>query len=91
MAAAGLNGGGSNRRREVRPLSHLPYGWPPKRLQRVEEFPPGHLHGGPEVRFGVPFRNDNRERTPPLARLRAPCETGDQGEPVLTVLLPAED
>ena len=47
--------------------------------------------GGPEVRFGVHVRNDNRERTPPLVRLKALCGPGDQGEPVLTVMLPEED
>jgi hypothetical protein len=44
-----------------------------------------------EVRFGVHVRNDNRERTPPLVRLKAVCGPGDQGEPVLTVMLPTED
>jgi hypothetical protein len=46
---------------------------------------------GSEVRFGVHVRNDNRDRTPPLVRLKALCGPGDQGEPVLTVLLPTED
>src|SRR5262249_56697175 len=43
------------------------------------------------VRFGVHVRDDNRERTPPLVRLKAHCGPGDQGEPVITVLLPEED
>src|SRR5262245_44575656 len=47
--------------------------------------------GAGEVRFGVHVRNDNRERTPPLARLKAVCGPGDQGEPVITVMLPDED
>jgi hypothetical protein len=47
-------------------------------------------HGGSEVRFAVQVRNDNRERTPPLVQLKALCGPGDQGEPVLTVLLPDE-
>ena len=47
--------------------------------------------GGAEVRFGVHVRNDNRERTPPLVRLKALCGLGDRGEPVLTVLMPDED
>ena len=47
--------------------------------------------GAREVRFGVHVRNDNRERTPPLVRLKALCGPGDQGEPVLTVMLPDED
>ena len=46
---------------------------------------------GPEVRFGVRVRNDNRDRTPPLVRLKAVCGPGDDGEPVLTVMLPGED
>jgi hypothetical protein len=46
---------------------------------------------GREVRFGVHVRNDNRERTPPLVRLKALCGPGDQGEPVVTVMLPEED
>jgi hypothetical protein len=46
---------------------------------------------GREVRFGVHVRNDNRERTPPLVRLKALCGPGDSGDPVMTVMLPAED
>jgi hypothetical protein len=46
---------------------------------------------GPEVRFAVHFRNDNRERTPPLVRLKGLCGPGDDGEPVITVMLPEED
>jgi hypothetical protein len=45
---------------------------------------------GPEVRFGVQARNDNRERTPPLVRLKAVCGPGDNGEPVITVMMPGE-
>jgi hypothetical protein len=44
-----------------------------------------------EVRFGVHVRNDNRERTPPLVRLKALCGPGDRGEQVITVVLPDED
>jgi hypothetical protein len=47
--------------------------------------------GGAEVRVGVHVRTDNRERTPPLVRLRAVCGPGDRGEPVVTVMLPDED
>ncbi len=47
--------------------------------------------GGPEVRFGVHVRNDNRGRTPPLVRLKALCGSGDRGEPVITVMTPGED
>ena len=46
---------------------------------------------GPEVRYGVHVRNDNRDRTPPLVRLKALCGPGDGGEPVITVMLPQED
>ena len=46
---------------------------------------------GAEVPFGVHVRNDNRERTPPLVRLKAVCGPGDQSEPVITVMLPDED
>jgi hypothetical protein len=35
--------------------------------------------------------NDNRERTPPLVRLKAVCGPGDEGEPVITVMMPDED
>jgi uncharacterized protein (TIGR03067 family) len=34
---------------------------------------------------------DNREGTPPLVRLRALCGPGDEGEPVITVMLHDED
>jgi hypothetical protein len=47
--------------------------------------------GGSTVAFGVHVRNDDREGTPPLVRLKALCGPGDQGEPVLTVMLPEED
>jgi hypothetical protein len=47
--------------------------------------------GGALVRFGVHVRNDNRVGTPPLVRLKALCGPGDQGELVVTVLLPEED
>jgi hypothetical protein len=46
---------------------------------------------GQEVRFGVHVRNDNRERTPPRVRLKAVCGPGDDGGPVVTVMLPDED
>ena len=51
----------------------------------------GQPEGAREVRFGVHVRSDNRGRTPPLVRLKALCGPGDQGEPVLTVMLPDED
>ncbi len=46
---------------------------------------------GPEVRFGVHVRNNNREGIPPLIRLKALCGSGDEGEPVITVMRPDED
>jgi hypothetical protein len=47
--------------------------------------------GGPEVRFAVHVRSDNKERTPPLVRLKALCSPGDEGEPVITIMMPDED
>jgi hypothetical protein len=47
--------------------------------------------GAREVRFGVHVRNDNRDRIPPLVRLKAVCGPGDDGKPVLTVMAPDED
>jgi hypothetical protein len=46
---------------------------------------------GTEVRFGVHVRTDNRERTPPLVRLKALCGPVDDGGPVITVMMPDED
>jgi hypothetical protein len=51
----------------------------------------GSTDGARLVRFGVHVRNDNRDRTPPLVRLKALCGPGDRGEPVVTVMLPDED
>jgi hypothetical protein len=51
----------------------------------------GRSDGGPEVRFAVHVRKDNRDRTPPLVRLKALCGPGDHTEPVIIVLLPDED
>jgi hypothetical protein len=39
------------------------------------------------VRFAVHVRNDNRERTPPLARLKAVCGPGNGGAPCITIML----
>jgi hypothetical protein len=47
--------------------------------------------GGPQVRFGVHVRNGNRERTPPLVRLKTLSGPDDNGSPCITVLLPDED
>lgn len=46
---------------------------------------------GQQVHFAVHVRDDNREGTPPLVRLKALCGPGDDGEPVVTVMLPHED
>jgi hypothetical protein len=46
---------------------------------------------GSEVRFGVHVRNDNRDGTPPVVRLKALCGPGDHGEPVVSVMEPDED
>jgi len=51
----------------------------------------GRSDGGRVVPFAVHVRNDNRARTPPLVRLKALCGPADQGDPVLTILLPGED
>jgi hypothetical protein len=61
------------------------------RLWDVLRLAAGRSDGGAEVRFGVHVRNDNREGTPPLVRLKALCGPGDQGEPVITVMVPEED
>jgi hypothetical protein len=45
---------------------------------------------GAEVRLAVHVRNDNRERTPPLVRLKAVCGPGDDGEQCITVMQPEE-
>ena len=47
--------------------------------------------GGSETRFAVHVRNDDGEGTPPLVHLKAVCGPGDQGVPVVTVMLPDED
>ena len=41
--------------------------------------------------FGLHVRNDNRDRTPPLVRLKALCGPDDDDSPCITVLLPEED
>jgi hypothetical protein len=43
--------------------------------------------GASELRCGVHVRNDNRKRTPPLVRLQALYGPGDDGAPVITVML----
>jgi hypothetical protein len=51
----------------------------------------GRSDRGSGVLFGVHVRDDDREGTPPLVRLKALCGPGDLGEPVITVMLPGED
>jgi hypothetical protein len=34
---------------------------------------------------------DGRKRTLPLVQLKAVCGPGDEGEPVITVMMPDED
>ena len=41
--------------------------------------------------FAVHVRKDNSEGDPPLVPLYALCGRGDDGEPVVTVMLPSED
>ena len=35
--------------------------------------------------------NDTRSGTPPLVRLKALCGPGDDGTPVVTIMMPEED
>jgi hypothetical protein len=39
-----------------------------------------------ELRFGVHVRNDNRERMPPLVRLKAVSGPGDDGKLCITIM-----
>ncbi|WP_435010199.1 DUF6573 family protein [Tundrisphaera lichenicola] len=48
-------------------------------------------NGGDRVDFGVHVRKDNAEKIPPLVKLYALCGPGDDGEPVITIMLPHED
>jgi hypothetical protein len=43
------------------------------------------------VPFALHARNDNRDRLPPPACLKAVGGPGDHGEPVITVMVPEED
>jgi hypothetical protein len=45
---------------------------------------------GAEVDFRVHVRNSNRRGMPPAVELRAVCGPGDDGQPVVTVMLPGE-
>ena len=46
---------------------------------------------GDTVRLQLHVRCDNHGRRPPLITLKAVCGPGDQGEPVITVMVPEED
>jgi hypothetical protein len=46
---------------------------------------------GDTLYYSLHVRNDNRERTPPLVRLKAVCGPDDDGSPCITVMLPEED
>jgi hypothetical protein len=46
---------------------------------------------GPLLFFQLHVRNDNREGLPPLVTLKAVCGAGDDGEPVVTIMLTDED
>jgi hypothetical protein len=52
---------------------------------------PARRASGDRVDFALHVRNSNRPGTPPLVRLKALCGPSDQGEPVVTVMLPEED
>jgi len=41
--------------------------------------------------FKLHVRDDNRERPPPLVTLKAVCGPGDNGDPVITIMLREED
>jgi hypothetical protein len=46
---------------------------------------------GVVLHLAVQVRNDNRERTPPLDRLKTLGGPEDKAEPVVTVMVAAED
>jgi len=46
---------------------------------------------GPEVRYRLHVRNDNRDGTPPLVELKAVCGLDDDGTPCVTIMTPSED
>lgn len=48
-------------------------------------------NSGPEMRYRLHVRNDNRDGTPPLVTLKAVCGPDDDGAPCVTVMLPDED
>lgn len=46
---------------------------------------------GPELRFRLHVRNDNRPGDPPLVELKAICGPDDDASPCITITLPCED
>jgi hypothetical protein len=46
---------------------------------------------GDTLFYELHVRNDNREGTPPLVRLKAVCGPGDDLAPVITIMMPDED
>jgi hypothetical protein len=46
---------------------------------------------GDSLLYKLHVRNDNLDRTPPLVTLQALCGPGDDGDPVITIMLPDED
>jgi hypothetical protein len=51
----------------------------------------GRSAGGRVVPFALHVRDDNRERTPPLVRLKAVAGPDDDGAPCITVMVPVAD
>jgi hypothetical protein len=51
----------------------------------------GRSDGWRVVPFDVHVRNDNKERTPPLVRLKAVAGPDHEGASCITVMLPGED
>jgi hypothetical protein len=51
----------------------------------------GRSAGGRVRALALHVRSDNRERTPPLVRLKAVSGPDDDGAPCITVMLPDKD
>jgi hypothetical protein len=51
----------------------------------------GPNQNGPEVRYSLHVRNDNRDGPPPLVELKAVCGPDDDGDPCVTIMTPTED
>jgi hypothetical protein len=71
-----------------------PTGWAASRLWDVVYLlrcAIGRTNCGLEVRFALHVRNDDREGTPPLVRLKDVCGPGDEGAPCVSVMMPVED